>query len=274
MRNASSGGAGPAASGPLSLDTIWDVDADPSYDVRRTPLRKDRWVAVRTLAGRGILWLAGRGAGIPLEPGTLLVTRERRISRYRCGGRRWRFWWFEFMDCPRPACPLDVPFAAAARPADAAVFRAVFAALRREHPAERAAAAAGFSLLLHGWIAGQASGADAPPHGRAIRAVMDLMHDRVATGWTVAGMAAAAGMGERRFRQVFPLVAGDSPKRWFDGLRLETGRRLLGLGLYSVQEVAELVGFSSPFHFSKAYRRRFGVPPSADRGRGESLGAH
>jgi AraC-like DNA-binding protein len=272
VRNVYSGGLGPAEPATLSLDTIWDVDADPAYDVRRSGAGGSRLVAIRTLAGRGALTLIGGGEPLALDPGTLVLTHQRRIARYRCAGRRWRFWWFEFTGAPRAACPFDVPFATPTRAGDAEVFRRTFASLRRPPPAERSAATAGFSLLLHGWIAGQAAPAQTRLHEREVRGVIDAMYERLETGWRVEEMARAARLSERRFRQVFALNTGDSPKKYFDRLRMEKGRQLLQLGLYTVQEVADQFGFSSPFHFSKAYRRLYGVPPSRERAHAASAG--
>ena len=68
-----------------------------------------------------------------------------------------------------------------------------------------------------------------------------------------------------RFRQVFAALTGQAPKRFYDGLRLEYGRGLLRLGIHKVADVAERLGFSSPFHFSRAFKKHFGKPPSEFR---------
>jgi AraC-like DNA-binding protein len=39
----------------------------------------------------------------------------------------------------------------------------------------------------------------------------------------------------------------------------------LSLGQASIKELADMLGFSSPFHLSREFKRRFGVPPSAMR---------
>jgi transcriptional regulator GlxA family with amidase domain len=73
---------------------------------------------------------------------------------------------------------------------------------------------------------------------------------------------ARVGMGERAFRSAFQAVMDWSPKRYFDRLRLEKAAELLRQNRYSIAEIADLLGYSSPFHFSRAFRELFGVPPS------------
>jgi AraC-like DNA-binding protein len=47
--------------------------------------------------------------------------------------------------------------------------------------------------------------------------------------------------------------------------RLRVALQLLTLTEQPVQEVAESVGFSSPAHFTTAFRRKFGLTPSQVR---------
>ena len=75
-------------------------------------------------------------------------------------------------------------------------------------------------------------------------------------------MARMAGLGERRFRHVFASATGQSPKRFHEGLRLEFGRQLLMAGRIKLDDVADRTGFSSAFHFSRAFKKKFGHPPS------------
>ena len=52
-------------------------------------------------------------------------------------------------------------------------------------------------------------------------------------------------------------------------LRIRASLALISAGGLDLAEVALAVGFSGHSHFSTAFRRRVGVPPSSLRGRGD-----
>ena len=71
-----------------------------------------------------------------------------------------------------------------------------------------------------------------------------------------------AGLSRDHLRRRFLAETGRTPARWLTELRIEHARVLLGTGAYGVAQVAELTGFSDPFHFSRVFRRLIGKPPS------------
>ena len=69
-------------------------------------------------------------------------------------------------------------------------------------------------------------------------------------------------MSPSHFAHRFRAVARVSPMRYLRDVRLDAARtRLLGNGV-RVSEVAIEVGFESPAHFTREFKRRFGVSPS------------
>jgi transcriptional regulator GlxA family with amidase domain len=146
---------------------------------------------------------------------------------------------------------------------DARNFRALFTLLNRPRAPQRAVASATFNTLLHRWAA-HWEGAEARlPHRSAIESIIDAMPARLESGWSIRDMAKAAHMSERTFRDAFHSVTGQSPKGCFDRLRLSMAGELLKLGTLNVSEIAYRLGFSSPFHFSKAFKTFSGTPPSS-----------
>ena len=139
---------------------------------------------------------------------------------------------------------------------------ACFSDLRQNGPAFQARASARFTLLMHDWVARCPNEEPFQKHHReAIQRVVNLMHSRLDTPFDVPALAQAAGLGERRFRQVFSLLTGKSPKRFYEELRLRKAADHLRFGAGNVSETADKFGYSSPFHFSKAFRNLFGVSP-------------
>jgi AraC-like DNA-binding protein len=65
----------------------------------------------------------------------------------------------------------------------------------------------------------------------------------------------------RSFRQAF----GISPYRYLLNKRLELAKELVSAGVLSITNIAMQCNFPDVFSFSKAFRRQFGMPPSALR---------
>ncbi|MCQ2413969.1 MAG: AraC family transcriptional regulator [Clostridia bacterium] len=62
--------------------------------------------------------------------------------------------------------------------------------------------------------------------------------------------------------EVFRKTTGDTIAHYFRDRRLEAGKLLLGEGKMTVSEVAEKLGYSSVYSFSRSYKALFGVCPT------------
>lgn len=78
---------------------------------------------------------------------------------------------------------------------------------------------------------------------------------------TVASLASLCGMSEVYFRKIFIHRFGISPKEYMIRKRMEYAKQLLILGELEVSKIAELCGYSEPCHFSREFKKRFGVSP-------------
>lgn len=85
------------------------------------------------------------------------------------------------------------------------------------------------------------------------------------TAWTTTALAKELGISVSSLCHRFTDLAGEPLAAWIRGQRIQRARRLLGQGL-SVTQVSELMGFSSPYAFSRTYRMMLDVPPSRHRG--------
>jgi len=64
--------------------------------------------------------------------------------------------------------------------------------------------------------------------------------------------------------KIFKSETGDAPIRHLINIRLEKAKELLESGWSgSIQEVAAKVGYDDAYHFSKLFKKRYGVSPSA-----------
>lgn len=63
--------------------------------------------------------------------------------------------------------------------------------------------------------------------------------------------------------KIFKSETGDTPIRHLINIRLERAKELLEGGFAgSIQEIAARVGYEDAYHFSKLFKKRYGVPPS------------
>lgn len=71
-----------------------------------------------------------------------------------------------------------------------------------------------------------------------------------------------SGLSDKYFRESFKKLYGSTPTQFLINLRLKEAAKLLSQGLLSVGEVAENVGFTDVYYFSKLFKKKFSVPPS------------
>ncbi|RMI35851.1 AraC family transcriptional regulator [Nocardia stercoris] len=100
-----------------------------------------------------------------------------------------------------------------------------------------------------------------PQLGGALQA----MHDDPGAGWTVATLAAAAGLSRARFAARFTEVVGHPPLTYLTEWRMTLAADALRDTDDTVAAIARRVGYGDPFAFSVAFKRVTGVGPSAWR---------
>jgi AraC-like DNA-binding protein len=108
-----------------------------------------------------------------------------------------------------------------------------------------------------------AKSAGAEQVGRAL----EVYGARMAENPTLGEIAAAAGLSVAHLRRLFHAHMGHSPKEAFDQLRERRILELLTDSDYSLEAIAEATGFSEASALSRAFKKRFGSPPSAMRRR-------
>lgn len=75
-------------------------------------------------------------------------------------------------------------------------------------------------------------------------------------------LAQQAHISEAYFRRLFQAVYGISPGRYIQDIRMRRARELLSGSSPAVSAVAEQCGFSSVYHFSRAFRQFTGYSPT------------
>jgi AraC-like DNA-binding protein len=102
-----------------------------------------------------------------------------------------------------------------------------------------------------------------PP--RAIRRVVDAVHDEPERPFSVTGLAAIAGMSVRSLQEGFRRHLGCTPMAYLQQVRLLRAHESLRLAdplRTTVATIAHRWGFAHLGRFASAYRERFGEAPS------------
>jgi len=100
-----------------------------------------------------------------------------------------------------------------------------------------------------------------PVVGRALR----LIHDDPARQWTVAELAAEAGVSRAAFARRFNELVGEPPMTFLTDWRLSLAADLLLEPDTTIGSVAYQVGYSTPFALSTAFKRVRGISPRQHR---------
>ncbi len=93
-----------------------------------------------------------------------------------------------------------------------------------------------------------------------------LLHQHPERQWTLVELATTCGVSRTKLSDRFQRVLDMAPIQYLTEWRMHKARELLISENSSVSRVAEQVGYSSEWSFSKAYKRVFGEGPGATRG--------
>jgi AraC-like DNA-binding protein len=150
-----------------------------------------------------------------------------------------------------------------------AVLDLTVAEIERTEPGQQAVLDRLLDLLLlttlRTWFA--RPDADPPAWYRAlgdpvVGPVLRALHDEPARPWTVAALAAEAGVSRATLARRFTDLVGEPPMSYLTGWRLSLAADLLARTDATVEAVAHQVGYGSAFGLSVAFQRVHGTRPS------------
>lgn len=92
--------------------------------------------------------------------------------------------------------------------------------------------------------------------------ILDFLHAHYKDDLTIEQMATYTGRSLATFKRDFKKVSTLTPQKWIIKKRLETAYIKLKEEQAKVQDVYWEVGFKNPSHFSTAFKKQYGIPPS------------
>ena len=101
---------------------------------------------------------------------------------------------------------------------------------------------------------------------RDLARAVELMIATIDSPVMLSEIARRTGVPTWRLDRLFRRHLRHSPGRYYLGLRLDRARDLLRNSPIAIARIGSICGFDNPETFSRAYRRRFGVTATSERG--------
>lgn len=93
--------------------------------------------------------------------------------------------------------------------------------------------------------------------------ILDFMNRNYMYEFSLEELAHYTGRSLATFKRDFKKVSDLTPEKWLIRKRLEVAYRLIKEEHKKVVEVYAEVGFKNPSHFSTAFKKQYGIPPTA-----------
>jgi AraC-like DNA-binding protein len=78
---------------------------------------------------------------------------------------------------------------------------------------------------------------------------------------SVPEMAESVGVSERTLTNLCRRILNESPSRALMNYKMDEAMAMVTQTSMTVQQISHTLGFSNPYHFSQAFKRRFGISP-------------
>lgn len=117
-----------------------------------------------------------------------------------------------------------------------------------------------FALLLSRYARTRLQAQDPHPDARRVARMKDLLLADLSAPLALSTLAGAVGLSPFYAARLFSRSVGMPPHAWRKQVRLNRAQELLRRGV-SVTEVAQAQGFSDQSHFTRHFKRAFGVAP-------------
>lgn len=101
-------------------------------------------------------------------------------------------------------------------------------------------------------------------NSHSIARAIELLREQFDRPLRIDGVAKEVGMSPSSFYHHFRAITGMTPLQFQKQIRLQEARQLMIAGSLDAASAGFRVGYSDPSHFSRDYRRRFGLPPATD----------
>lgn len=218
------------------------------------PAVRTHWLLHYVVSGRGIYRREGRE--YPVRAGEIFVIRPYEETFYRADAERpWEYVWIGFT----ADFPLPEAFAQAVVSCPEA--NEIFARMRRcaSYGNGRSAYLSSCLWSLAALLM-ESEPASEPDY---VEKALHCIHSEYGTPLTVAGIAERLNLDRSYFSTLFSQTVGTPPGEYLRTYRLKKAAELMLLHCEKPSTAAASVGYEDLFHFSKSFKKHYGLSPRA-----------
>ncbi len=94
------------------------------------------------------------------------------------------------------------------------------------------------------------------------RQARSIILSKPAYHWTIDEMARLTNLSRSRFSHIYAYIFGVSPKEDLMRTRMDLAKFLLSNDSYGISDIAERIGYTNIYHFSKQFKKKCGISPT------------
>ena len=100
-----------------------------------------------------------------------------------------------------------------------------------------------------------------------IKEAINYIEQNFQNNITIEDIAKVCGINRSYFGKIFRRSTGRSPQEFLMNYRMIKAAELLKLTSLSIADIGSAVGYENQLHFSRAFKKKYGVPPREWRNR-------
>ncbi len=242
----------------LAVDVIFNIEGDENYSTPRKAIMENKIYFVHTLVGSGTINFDN--TTILCSSNEFMFIKPTSDFSYKTTKNVWHFWWFEFIMPTEDTSLKFEPNKIYQSPHNKLVESLCEKALMYAKFDSWEICSTLFKSICAMLLYETFSGVKTAHYEKRMATIVRYIDENIKTV-NVRELCVAFNTEERTLRNLFHKTLGYSPKQYIDKMKLNGASQLLLSTHYNLEEIAQMLGYSSQYHLSKAFTAQFGISP-------------
>ncbi|WP_318479836.1 AraC family transcriptional regulator [Photobacterium leiognathi] len=251
----------------LTLLSLWDIVGNPITYKKKwpqdkiLPLRSNSVVAVYTHSGNGQIHLYN-GKIIRVQDHCVVFLNPLEISHYFCCGRVWALNWMEIITSGVIYLPIEQVIVLEDSSSRDEVTKAINE-IKSNNDTYNRLGVARINKLIYEWLTYAV--VDKPQHdaeNKTLR-VIEQIHLNIGKKWRISELSKIVPCSNTHLRKLFLKYTKQTPKEYILEAKLNYAYASIIHKCTPITTLALELNFYDSYHFSKAFKAKFGVCPSS-----------